>query len=281
MRKFLVLLLLGGASPTLAGIALVQAQSHHYVSVTAQSIAFTNPVATGDVVGVMVAANNCANCGTAPTSVVDSNSDTPINSVPWHQSAGNWSLGVWLFVVGSGSSSFSITVNSLSITYAAIVFDYSGVKASPIDATGSIYTATTASPATGAALTPSQVGDEQLAFLLFPSGSISSWGDSLAQEAANASGSPIAGFADLNLSSTAAVNAGATLGGSQPWGIVQLLLAPAAGGSSCTHAGISQAGAFVVPTAGSTVVRLANGSFGTVNCTSTSYKQQQGAFGVN
>lgn len=50
---------------------------------------------------------------------------------------------------------------------------------------------------------------------------------------------------------------------------------------SCIHAGITRAGAFVVPVARVTVVRLKNGRFGTVDCSTVSYKQEQGVFGVN
>lgn len=55
----------------------------------------------------------------------------------------------------------------------------------------------------------------------------------------------------------------------------------AAAGATCTHAGITSAGAIAVPTADSTVVRLKNGSFGTVDCSTIYYPDQGGAFVTN
>jgi hypothetical protein len=63
---------------------------------------------------------------------------------------------------------------------------------------------------------------------------------------------------------------------------VTFALAPSSG-ASCTHSAWLQNGTIAVPTAGSTQVWLQGGTFGTVDCSSTSYLQPQngGAFGVN
>ena len=54
------------------------------------------------------------------------------------------------------------------------------------------------------------------------------------------------------------------------------------GGSTCTHAGWTSTGSVAVPTAGSTVVWLKNGSFTTVDCATVNYWQPAlGNFGVN
>ena len=56
----------------------------------------------------------------------------------------------------------------------------------------------------------------------------------------------------------------------------------ASGGATCAHPGLTSAGAISVPTAGTTVVRLKNGSFGTVDCSTTQYFQPTiGNFGAN
>lgn len=47
------------------------------------------------------------------------------------------------------------------------------------------------------------------------------------------------------------------------------------------HAGITSSGAIAVPTVGSTAVHLKNGTFGTVDCSTVSYYQTIGKFGVN
>jgi len=60
-----------------------------------------------------------------------------------------------------------------------------------------------------------------------------------------------------------------------------VLALPQSAGASCTHSGITSAGAIAVPTASTTVVRLASGALSTVDCSSVSYKQSSGAFGVN
>ena len=119
-----------------------------------------------------------------PSSVVDSNGDTLITAIA-PTGGGEGSFALYLFVVGSGGSSFSITVNFVSTTYYKLAgFNYTGVNTTaPLDHAGILYHGNSTSPATGASLTPSQSGDEQLAILLNAS-AFGSWGSSLVAQSA-------------------------------------------------------------------------------------------------
>lgn len=271
-------------APAFASIVLVQTATAGSVFATSNSVTFTNPVSTGDVVGVIVdSAYGSGQCVTAPTAT-DSASDTPIAATAWNVSTSNWCTGVYLFVVSAGSSSFKITVSySSSANIALLGFDYSGVKTTaPIDGSATALATGTGTAVATASLTPAQSGDEQLAFLITGSATtVSAWSGTLAQQAI-LSISPQAVLADANLSSTSAVTASATLASSEPWGMSQLLLAPGSGGSSCSHDGYTAQGTLALPNGTSGSYWLKNGTLGTPNCSSVEYWQPKvGNFGVN
>lgn len=285
MRRALLGLvtLLAACSPAMASITLVQTATASSVFATSNSVTFSSAVSTGDVVGVMVdSAYGTGQCVTAPTAT-DSASDTAIAATAWNVSASNWCTGVYLFVVSAGSSSFKITVTyTSSANIALLAFDYSGVNTSaPIDGSATAWSTGTGTAVSTGSLTPGQTGDEQLAFLITGNPvTISGWSGSLTQAAIFAI-TPQVALADASVS-TAAVTASATLSSSQPWGMAQLLLKPASGGSSCSHDGYTAAGTLAVPNGTSGSYWLKNGTLGTPNCSSVEYWQPTlGNFGVN
>lgn len=272
-------------APAFASIVLSQTATAANVYATTNTVTFTNPVSTGDVVGVIAYGGyGAGQCAPGPSSETDSASDTPIAVTTWdvNQSGGSC-VGVYMFVVSAGSSSFSITVNFASAaSLTLLAFDYSGVKTSaPIDGSATAWaTAANTAPAT-AALTPTQSGDEELAFLITGNPVTITWGGTMTQQGIYAT-TPQAALGGANLSSTSAVTASATLASSQPWSMAQVLLAPGSGGSSCSHDGYTAQGTLALPNGTSGSYWLKNGTLGTPNCSSVEYWQPSvGNFGVN
>lgn len=182
----------------------------------------------------------------------------------------------------AGSHTLTATVSTSGAIrlYAA---EYSGTDPSgACYAATAVATGTSASPAT-ASLTPTETGDLAIGIVNYGGAgtTVSSWGSPLAQ-VDDFVGNGGSAWADAVLASTSAVNASATLSASAAWATAFALFKPAAG-SSCTHSAWLQNGTIAVPTASSTVVWRKDGSFGTVDCSTTQYYQPSngGAFGVN
>lgn len=207
-------------------ITLVQSNVQHNSGQTSVKTAFTSPVTTGNMIGIAIMTNAIAS--NAPTSVVDTNGDTLITALAWTKpGTGEGAVGIYLFNVGTGGSSFGITPTfAASTTWSAIVFEYSGVNSTPQDGSASTVGAGTSTSATCGNLTPAQSGDQQLAFI-WSAATTPSWNNSLAQHQSNTTGTPNAFFADNNLSSTATATASATLAPSAQFNMAQILLAPA------------------------------------------------------
>lgn len=284
MKKLLLALLLLPLSAH-AAITRQEAKSAACNFVATCSLTLTNAVSAGDVllVGVYEYPNGQYQSG--PSSVTDTGSDTAQTAIALAYSTGNWGFKGYYFVVGTGGSTFQVTVAfSGSTTYRIAVVRYSGVNnASPLDGSATSVSQGTGTAPAATALTASYAGDQQVAFLISTTNvTVSAWGNSLTQELYVTSASyPTTAIADASIGSTGTVNASATLGGSAPWGMAQLLLRPASGGATCTHAGITSAGAIAVPNGTTGSYRLKNGSLGTPDCSTVSYRQTIGNFGVN
>lgn len=209
-------------------IALVQHTFAHFAGASgAQNVTFVSAVTTGNVIGAFVATNSQSSA--APTAVSDTNSDSLITALTWRTGAGEGAVGAYLFAVGSGGSSFKITVNfAAGTTYTVIIFEYSGVNASsPLDGSAAYNSGASGTTASTGSLTPSQAGDQQIAFLnISNTNSVSAWGNSLVQEqVSSSSNAPLAYLADLNLAGVSAVSSSATIT-TGPWNMAQILLAP-------------------------------------------------------
>lgn len=209
-------------------ITLVQSNVQHNVGQTSVKTTFNNPVTAGNVIGIAIMTN--AVSSNAPTSVVDTNGDTLLTALSWTKPAtGEGAVGIYLFVVGTGGSSFGITPTfAASTTWSAFVFEYAGVNTTtPQDGSASTVGAGSGTSATCGNLTPAQVGDQQLAFIWTASSTAVTWGNSLNQEQTQTSGTPKAFFADLTLTSTATAAASGTLSPGGGWNMAQILLQPA------------------------------------------------------
>lgn len=145
-----------------------------------------------------------------------------------------------------------------------------------IEASGS-----STSPLTNS-LTPSANDEFLLALVKTIAGGItfSSWTNSFIQDRQIVSGPSLADAYLVQTSGPTSVDAGVTISTSESW--VAMLGAYQVFVSACTHAGQTSAGAIAVPNGSTGSYWLKNGSFGTPDCATVSYKQPTiGNFGVN
>ena len=188
-------------------IAFRQAKSEHNVSLTTHKTTFTSSVNAGSVIGIAIMTQALGSA--APTSVVDDNGDTviPITGSSFtsgwcNPASGEGSMGIYLFYCPAGGSIGITPTFASSTTWSAIVFEYTGVNTTtPLDGNASAVFngSNTSNPTTaGSSLTPTQVGDQQMAFLASGNtNSHSSWGNSLDQESSQTALNAAAYFADL------------------------------------------------------------------------------------
>lgn len=275
----LVLALLIGAAHAAVPVQIVAANVTTQTSLT---IAFTaQNVVAGDTLVLEV-----YTASSAPTSVTESLSETVNNRVAYSATPST-SLAVYDVMNSAGNAKVSFTVNVASAqNITAILAEYAKSQAAVFDKATVVATAISASAAS-TSLTPAQSGELAVGLLVanfLDTPTPPTWTNGFAQESEKNSdgGNPPSMYlADQIYASTSALAATATLPASNTWSIAEVLYEPS-GGSTCTDPGITQAGAIAVPTAASTVVRLKNGSFGTVDCSTVSYKQPLlGNFGVN
>ncbi|HXR88857.1 MAG TPA: hypothetical protein VN750_01100 [Steroidobacteraceae bacterium] len=277
MKRYLPLLALFWLPIASGAVALVQTATPVGITGTTKTITFTSAVTTGNCVTAYVSGST----STAPSSVTDSNSDTLITTQAWVVGVSSNFFGVYSFHVGTGGSSFGITVNfAASSTFSIIAFETSGSGACVTDGISAVATGTSTSPAT-ASLTPTVTGDLQVALLGPAAASISSWGTGLTQNAFYNTTSPHIASATGALGSTSPVTASATLSSSVTWYIMQFLF-KSSGGSSCTHSGITSAGALATPNGTTGSYWGKTGAFVTPDCSTVNYWQPSvGNFGVN
>ena len=247
---------------------------------TSLPIAFTAAnVTAGDTLVLEVYTQSAA-----PTSVTESLAETVNTRVAWG-GGGSSEFSVYDVLNSAGNAKVSFTINvSASQNITAILEEYAGAAAHTFDQATAIATNTSTSVSSGS-LTPAESGELAIGALVIAAGSdqVSAWGGGFVEEAnQNSSGgvAPTINLADQILSSASPIAVTATLSGSYQWSVAELLYKPAA--SSCTHAGITSAGAISVPNGASGSYRLANGSFGTPDCSTVSYFHSDGSLpGVN
>jgi len=218
------------------------------------------------------------------TSIADSSGNTV-------STADNWSSNVspaisygFFYVQAASAGTHTITI-TLASTGNIVCFlsEWSGLATTGVfDTAGATHFVATSSTVTSNSITPATNG-ELIIFAIGQSNSgntYSSWNNSFAQQDLYNSTGPGGVWASEVQATAAAISGQVTSSGANNYA-ANIVAFKAAGSGTCTNAGITQAGAFVVPTAGSTVVRLKNGSFGTVDCATGPYKQKSGVFGVN
>jgi len=186
---------------------------------------------------------------------------------------GSWSIAS----VTSGSHSVALTM--VNVTNARVyLIEVSGLGSFDLAATGKY--GNSASPVSNS-ITPTVSGDLLLAGYVALSGGITYSGLGSFTSQATQTTSPSNMLASYVQPTAGAITSGATMSASTFWMDYLVAYKAAGAGGTCTHAGITSAGAFAVPVAGTTVMRLKNGSFGTVDCSTVSYFQERGVFGVN
>jgi hypothetical protein len=140
----------------------------------------------------------------------------------------------------------------------------------------------TGTAVTSNSLTPSGNDEFLLGSVLTTAGSVtfSAWTNSFTQDKTFTSAPSAADAYLVQTSGPTSVNVGTTLSASETWLTVLAAYSPA--GATCTHSGITSAGAIAVPNGTSGSYRLKNGNFGTPDCSTVNYVQPTlGNFGVN
>lgn len=265
MKKLLAVLLLLGCSPAFA--ALTEVSGHYVQGNPPGTCTLTSSVGTGQAIVVMTLE------GALSTITVSDN----VNSGSYSQLAVYNSANLkisWIKTNAAGTP--TITVSGTSGYSYVWCFAFTGFTGTPTADTALTNTATgtgttiainaTSNFANEAMLVEAQAGSATQAI------TVSGWSG-----ASNNDGA----FYAIEASAGTANNFSGTISPSQTWHALLAGIYDAAG-ATCTHPALTQAGAISVPTAGSTVVRLKNGSFGTVDCSTVSYFQPTvGNFGVN
>ena len=189
-------------------------------------------------------------------------------------------VGVWS-ATGTAATTYTVTVTATGVTSPRqFLIECSGCGAFDAAQSTSTSYGLSTSAASGS-LTPAASNDLLLAeTTVIASGiTFSGLGSFTSQDVVNSS-SPSAISASYVDSATSSISFAATLSASDKWGSY-LVAFEAAGSGTCSHPEITQAGAIAIPNGSSGSYRLCNGSFGTPNCTSMSYRQTAGACGVN
>lgn len=272
-RLLLALLFLTTAAHA-ATPTLIQNSNGH--STTTSCVVTLNSVVATHTLVFVIATNTAS---VTINSILDSSGNTVSPAVAYSQR-----IGIY-YVASASSGTHTITVSFASaVTCELFLSEYSNVAtASPLDVGGTITTATSSAVTTNAITTT--VNGDLVIFGFGASGggtSLSSYTSSFVQnDSYIVSGGPSSAWASVVQGTAGAISTSATGSQSSTWATALASFKASAGGGSCTDAGITSAGAFSVPNGSSGSYRLQNGSYGTPDCSTVSYKDSGGAFVVN
>lgn len=270
--------LLGVAPGAKAAIALVQHTMTHFAATTSASVSFGSNVTAGNGIVIGIALHD-----SETITITDTLTNTILTAQALNGSGNRYVAYYYVQSSTGGADTVNISWATSSSGLLGIAEYSHGGTGLAFDAAATIASGTSTTP-TSNSVTPAVSGE--LAVAIFGTGSANvnnAWTNGFTQRDVW-SGVTISGaWADQILASTAAISTSDTLTSSQSWTMGLALFKEASGGSSCTHSAWLQNGTIAVPTASSTVVWRKDGTFGTVDCTSTQYYQpgNGGAFGVN
>lgn len=253
-----------------AHAALVQHTSTRCASTTTCAVTLSG-VASSDAIIIFPSGT-----ATGGATVTDSNGTV--------STARGWSVpssvgaGVY-YVANTASGTHTITLTTTSGNLELYAAEYSGLATAPFDLSSAIASGSGLSPAS-ASITPAGNNELLVGFVVIAGSSVtfSSWGSSLVQVDTQAGG-PSGAWAAFTQTTGTAGSASATASASGNWVAVAAFFKAA---GACTHQGQTAAGALAVPNGSSGSYLLKNGSIGTPDCATVSYKQPTlGNFGVN
>jgi len=276
MKQLLAALLTALCFASPCGATVVQLVKAQSANGSATTITITlSGVIAGDFVwvGVYLGSNQVS-----PT-VSDSNGNTVLGAGSWGGNSAGISNGEF-YVQSASAGTNTFTIVAASATYIrAFAAEYAGSYT--YDTAASPNPGNSASPTTNS-VTPGASGELAIALIStsFAGLTFSAWTNSFVQEDTYNTSGTSGVWADLSSAGSGAITASATMSAAKAY-VASLALFRASGGSTCTHAGITSAGAIAVPNGTSGSYRLKNGSFGTPDCSTVSYKQTIGNFGVN
>lgn len=229
--SFALLLLLAAYANARASIAYVQSACNTAYAPSSLSVALTSTPTVGDVLLVFIDNNGLsaggANTYTAPTGFQLVDSDSAANN-------SYWDIYSYMHVVQSGDgTTYTFTPASNVRQHVWCIAEYSGVSTSgPVDKSGLHWQGSAATTYTTTSLTPSQSGDEPVAFFGDDGGTDgSTWTNAAGwnQRATQAKWS--SQVIDGPATTTSPVSESSTVSASQTFGEPDLiLLAPASGG---------------------------------------------------
>jgi hypothetical protein len=272
--KYLAALILTTFCGAVYAITPVQAVHSQHYSVTSLTIALAS-VAAGDCITL----EPSWNVAEAPTSVIDSNG-TPTLAGTFGSSA---SPSQGIYYEGSaaaGTHTFTLTVPTAASFQLWAQEWPSNVTCVLDGSTPSVLTGNSATVASNS-ITPSVSGDLALFFAntFLASITMSSWANGFTVGATNGSNFT-SGWAYQTYASVSPLSGGVSLSTGGAWSGSVILLKVS--GSSCTNSGQTAAGALAIPNGTTGSYLLKNGSIGTPDCSTVSYKQPLlGNFGVN
>lgn len=275
IKRLLFTLLIAAAFQCYAATPTLVQNANGHSATTTCTVTLNGVVATHAL--VLVLATNTASV--TVNSILDSSGNTVSPAVTYSQR-----IGIY-YVANASSGTHTITVSfAAGVASELFLAEYSNVAtSSPLDVGGTVATATS-SAVTSNAITTTSNGDLVI-FGFGASGggtSLSAYTSSFSQvDSYIVSGGPSSAWASDVQSTAGAISTSATGSQSSTWATALASFKAAAGGSSCTDAGITSAGAFAVPNGSSGSYRLRSGSFGTPDCSTVSYKDSGGAFVVN
>lgn len=241
--------------------------------------------ASGDLVVFMIGKLGAASNSISATYPQDNNGTLTAALAYTEVNANSAWNGVGFYyetAAASGTHTISVSFSSNG-NFVLFACNYSYTGTASLDVAGSINTGS-GTTANSGSITPSQSGDLVIALIgSFSTASVGSWTNSFVEEDSNITAQPSVAWADLNpdtCSGACSATSTAATVSNAAWEGYIVAFKTAAGG--CTNKGLTSGGSVAVPTAGTTVVRLKNGSFGTVDCSTGIYFQPTiGNFGAN
>lgn len=277
-KSMLCLLLLAFISQANAAIALVQKNTAAVFSTTA-SVSLSS-VGAGHLVVLELYGSAS---GTPTVSETAPGTDTVNTAVAYGCNATpNACVGIYYIQNSVGGTTTLQVTFTASTGIGLVEIEYSGAATTgALDSATAINSATNSSTVSTASLTPASSGELGVVGAAITTNSTVTWSAPFTSQETQIGNTIHGTYAD-EIGTTGAITPSGTISlGNSGWAAAMVLFKAASGGGSCTHDGITSAGAIAIPNGTSGTYRLTSGALGTPDCSTVSYKQTQGAVGVN
>lgn len=278
IKALLVTLLLAVCGTANAAITFVQKAAQTYSAATVP--VSLSSVGAGHLLVLFVNSTSTS----APTSVTESLSETVSVAVPYggNSAHGNY-MAIYYVQNTAGGATVTFTVNfSAGVSGSVVAAEYAGAATSGVfDSATAIATGNNTSTFSTASITPATSGELFVSATNYGSNTTPTWNSPFTIQQTATGNTVFMSYAD-DQSVSAATSASGTFSFNLNWAAAMAAFKPAAGGGSCTHSGITSAGAIAIPNGTSGSYQGKSGAFVTPDCSTISYRQPTvGNFGVN